>query len=156
VANTLVVGILASADPKAIEETLREQQVDLSRVKVVTKSGPSKAHDDSIIDFVHVAQAMESNSLSDDMTKATGILSDSGGTSVPGIGGSGPSLGDFGRRSASHNYLGTLGIPSDEVENFNDAVEAGRSVVAYEGTNADAATVAAAFKAAGLKNVRSY
>jgi hypothetical protein len=156
VAQNLVVGILGTSDPKAIEDALKGQNVDLTRVKVVTKANPSQAHDDSVIDFLHVARAMDSNSLSDDMTHATGIMSDSGGTGVPGIGGSSQTLGQFTGGGSSKDYFGTFKIPTDEVANFNDAVDAGRSVVTYQGTDGDTSAVSAAFKAAGLKNVRSY
>ncbi len=98
---------------------------------------------------------MESNSLSDDMTKGLGIMGDSGGTGVP-MGRSSASLGSFNSRADSANYLAGLAIPSDEIDNFNGAIEAGRSVVAYPDAGADADKIASAFKSAGLRNVRVY
>ena len=49
-----------------------------------------------------------------------------------------------------------MSIPDDEVENFNDAIEDGRAVIVYPDAGTDADKVAAAFRAAGLRNVRSY
>jgi rhodanese-related sulfurtransferase len=49
-----------------------------------------------------------------------------------------------------------LGIPEDEIDNFNTAIEDGRAVVVYPNAGADEPAVAAAFKAAGLRNVRAY
>jgi hypothetical protein len=100
---------------------------------------------------------MEDNSLSDDMTRGTGIMSDSGGTGVPGIGGRGPTLDSFSHRDdPTRAYLAGYAIPSDEVDNFGDAVAEGRAVVLYSDAGSDLQTIAAAFKAAGLRNVRAY
>jgi hypothetical protein len=98
---------------------------------------------------------MESNSFSDDMTKGKGILADSGGTDVPGLGGRGPSLSSF-QHADRPNYLTAFPIPDDEVDNFNGAIDEGRAVIAYPDAGGDAAKVVEAFKAAGLRNVRSY
>lgn len=154
----LVVGIFPVSDPAAIHNALEAQQIDLSKVKVVSRADATPVSEESPIDFLTVEENMESNSRSDDMTKGTGIMSDSGGTSVPGIGGSGPSLGSFQSRSAAagKSYLGALAIPGDEADNFNEAIEQGRAVVAYPDASGDATSVATAFKAAGLRNVRVY
>lgn len=153
----LVVGIFAGSDPAAIETALSGAQIDLSKVKVVRlATGTDPAADSSELDFIDVAASMESNSLSDDMTKGMGIMGDAGGTGVP-MGRSSASLGSFSSRGGGgKNYLSGLPIPSDEVDNFNDAVEAGRSVVAYPDAGADGEKIAAAFKAAGLRKVRIY
>ena len=158
-AKGLVVGIFPGSDPAAIESALTAQQVDLTKVKVVRKGGGAgdPAAEESALDFVDVFQAQESNSLSDDMTKGMGIMGDSGGTGVP-MGGRGASLGSFshGGGAGEISYVGGLDIPGDEADNFNSAVEEGRAVVAYPDAGDSAASVAAAFKAAGLRNVRSY
>ena len=156
-AQGLVVGIFAGSDPAAIESALSAQQLDLSKVKVVRAASaagvPSEATE---LDFIDVAASMESNSLSDDMTKGMGIMGDSGGTSVP-MGRSSATLGSFNSRGgASKDYLVGLHVPSDEADNFNEAIEAGRSVIAYPDAGADADKVAASFRAAGLRNVRIY
>ncbi|MGA8533267.1 MAG: hypothetical protein WB615_04085 [Candidatus Tumulicola sp.] len=152
----LVVGIFAGSDPAAIEAALSAQQIDLSKVKVLrSASAATPADDASELDFVDVAENMESNSLSDDMTKGMGIMGDAGGTGVPM--GRGSSLGPLDSRGgASQNYLSGLAIPDDEADNFNEAIEDGRAVIVYPDAGADADKLAAGFKAAGLKNVRSY
>ena len=156
--NGLVVGIFPGTDPSQISSALSGQQIDLSKVKVISKGNAQATEledDESGIEFMDVGEAMEHNSFSDDMTKDKGIMGDSGGTSVPGIGGRGPSLGEF-THFPHLSYLGGWGIPFDEVDNFNGAIDEGRAVVAYPDAGTDADAVAAAFKAAGLKNVRSY
>ncbi len=151
----LVVGIFPSSDPAAIEAALAGQQVDLSKIKVLrSASAAGVADDSSELDFVDVVENMESNSLSDDMTKGLGIMGDSGGTGVPM--GKSASLGSFSSRGESKNYLSGLAVPEDEAGNFNEAIEAGRAVIAYPDAGSDADKVTAAFRAAGLKNVRSY
>jgi hypothetical protein len=150
----LVVGIFPQSDPKALESALSAQQIDLSKVKVV--SGSLADTESSALEFVDVAADMESNSFSDDMTRGTGIMGDAGGTGVPGIGSRQAKLDSFSSRAGGSRYFAGFAIPSDEVDNFDQAVTEGRSVVLYPAAGASAATVAIAFKAAGLRNVRSY
>ena len=154
-AKGLVVGIFPGSDPTAIESALSSQQIDLTKVKVVLRSADAAAAEESIIDFMDVGEAMEHNSFTDDMTKGKGIMGDSGGTSVPGVSGRGPSLGAF-MHSAHRSYLTAFPIPFDEVDNFNGAIEEGRAVVAYPNAGDAANSVAAAFRSAGLRNVRTY
>jgi rhodanese-related sulfurtransferase len=76
---------------------------------------------------------------------------------VPGIGGRQATLGEFAHpENASRRYFAAFPIPSDEVDNFGDAVNEGRAVVLYPDAGTNAQAIAAAFKAAGLRNVRSY
>ncbi len=154
-ASGLVVGIFPRSDPKGLESALSAQQIDLSKVKVV--SGTAGDTEDSALEFVDVVADMESNSLSDDMTRGLGIMGDSGGTSVPGIGGGRQAtLGSFSHGGATSRYLAGFAIPPDEVNNFDQAVADGRAVVLYPDAGTDAQAVVTAFRAAGLRNVRSY
>lgn len=153
-AEGLVVGIFPQSDPKALESALSSQQVDLSKVKVVSSAATDT--DSTALEFVDVAAHMESNSLSDDMAKGMGIMGDSGGTGVPGIGGRQATLGSFSHPGGSSRYLVGFAIPPDEVDNFDQAVADGRAVVLYPDAGASAQAVVAAFRAAGLRNVRSY
>jgi rhodanese-related sulfurtransferase len=157
VAQGLVVGIFAGSDPAAIEGALSAQKLDLSKVKVIrAATAADLPAEETELDFIDVAASMESNSLSDDMTKGMGIMGDSGGTGVP-MGRSSATLGSFNSRAgASKDYLVGLNVPSDEADNFNEAIEAGRSVIAYPDAGAQADAVAASFRAAGLRNVRIY
>ncbi|HEY6327235.1 MAG TPA: hypothetical protein VIW73_12060 [Candidatus Cybelea sp.] len=150
----LVVGIFPQSDAKALESALSAQQIDLSKVKVV--SGAAGDSDSSALEFIDVVADMESNSLSDDMTRGLGIMGDSGGTSVPGIGGRQATLDSFAHRGGSSRYLAGFAIPPDEVDNFDQAVADGRAVVLYPDAGTNAQAVVTAFRAAGLRNVRSY
>ncbi len=150
----LVVGIFPQSDPKMIEAALGAQNLDLSKVKVVTANVDAAAAEESVMDFIDVFTAMESNSLSDSLTEGTGVL-DQTGTGVPGISGAVPSLASLSSDEGLHSYLKGIAIPDDEVENFNEAISDGRAVIAYPDPS-DGAATAAAFKAAGLLNVRTY
>ena len=147
----LVVGIFPGANPTEIEQALSGQQLDLSKVKVVSRAR-SEQQEDSGLHFMDVEEAMEHNSFSDDMTRGMGIMGDSGGTDVPGMSGRGPSLSSFSHNARS-SYFKAWPIPEDEVDNFNGAIDEGRAVVLCSDAGAD---VAAKLKAAGLRNVREY
>jgi tRNA A58 N-methylase Trm61 len=54
------------------------------------------------------------------------------------------------------DHLADWDIPEDQVQNYNDALEAGRSVVTYKATASEAAGVEQTFKDAGLKNVKTF
>ncbi len=151
----LVVGIFPQSDAKALESALSAQQIDLSKVKVVSGAAAGDT-EESALEFIDVVEDMESNSLSDDMTRGQGIMGDSGGTSVPGIGGRRAKLDSFSHRGGASRYLGGFAIPPDEVNNFDQAVADGRAVVLYPDAGADAQAVVTAFRAAGLRNVRAY
>ena len=154
-AEGLVVGIFPESDAKALESALSAQHLDLSKVKVV--SGKPGAAESSQLEFVDVMADMEDNSFSDDMTKGLGIMGDSGGTSVPGISSPSATLGSFtSQGGGSKRYFAGFPIPDDEIDNFGDAVAEGRTVVLYTDAGAQAEAIAAAFKAAGLRNVRAY
>ncbi len=156
-ATHLVVGIFPKSDPAALESALSAQQIDLSKVKVVSSNAPGS--ESSQLEFVDVMADMESNSLSDDMTKGTGVFDDSSGTDVPGIGGGRQAtLSSFTHReNPSRLYFASFAIPDDELDNFSDAVVEGRAVVLYpDAADSDAQKIASAFRAAGLRNVRAY
>lgn len=150
----LVVGIFSETDAKALEDALRAQQVDVSKIKVFTSDGADPKS--SSLRFVNVVDP-ERNPLSPGMTEGTGVIQDFG-TAVPG-------LNDRGERSSpiysfeegdGKHYLADYPVPEDEVDNFDDAITDGRAVVIYPDAGTDAQKIAAAFQAAGLHNVRSY
>jgi hypothetical protein len=154
----LVAGISQDHDTQAIEAALKAHDIDVSKVKFFTKT-PLEAHRESGLDFKYVVKDMEYNSLSDDQTKNMGIMGDAGGTGVPGLTSSdrpGLTVDSFAETEAMPDYLSDVAIPDDEVDNYNEAIEEGRAVATYQAANGDAAAAEAAFKAAGLKNVRSF
>jgi hypothetical protein len=152
----IVTGIFPSCDPTAIQAALTAANLDASKVKVVTKSAPSQDAEDSVMDFVFVAQAQESNDFSDDITHGTNIVDGPGGTGVPGIGWRHQDLRAFGVHGTTYNYLGNAGIPTDVVGNYNDAIDEGRCVAIFDATGTDADAAADALRNAGFKNVKTF
>jgi hypothetical protein len=156
VAAGLIIGICSNDDVKALDDALSEQQIDLEKIKVFVGDGDDL--EPSPIDFYEVYADSESiTGLSDDMTRGTGVLADSGGTNVPGLAGARSRYRvSFPEEGESKHYLAGFPVPDDEVENFDDAIAEGHAVVLYPDAGADAPKIASAFKAAGLRNVRSY
>lgn len=153
----LVVGIFPESDPNALESALGAQQVDASKCKVVTANPPDEDAESMQLEFVDVI-AEVGNSRDDDLTQGAGVF-DETGTSVPGLNSGGPhaSLGSFSHHEAAcRRYLAGFAVPDDEIENFGDAAAEGRFVVLYPDAGSQANAVAAAFKAAGLRNVRVF
>jgi hypothetical protein len=147
----LVVGIFPEANAGALEPALAAQNIDAGKVRVFSVDGDEG---DSELQFVDVVE--ETDEEYGDMTRNTGILPDSSGTAVPGIQGSEVPLTSYVTPSTSKHYLDGYQIPDDEVDNYDDAIAEGRAVVVYSCDASEAATIVAAFKAAGLQHVRSY
>jgi hypothetical protein len=153
----LVIGIYPVRDGEAIENALTAQQLDVSRVKVLAVDGSDHTEEPSSLHFIDVVTEVDDDGYADEMTRGTGVLPDGGGMAVPGIGGPDQWSDIFVHHGGTtEHYLSVFPIPDDEVDNFDDALAEGRVVVLYPDPGADAPKVAAAFKAAGLQNVRSY
>jgi len=138
-----VTGIAPTQDVDDLEKMLGGMPgLDHSKFVVITKADRTDEHDDSFLNFVHAASQ-------DHM-----LLNDPG-TSVPGINPSAP-LNNYLTHPHVIQHVGNLPIPDDEADNYNDAIENGRTVVAYpiDGGSADSTTVV--FKAAGLAHVKSF
>jgi hypothetical protein len=90
----------------------------------------------------------------------SGIIEGGGGTGVPGITSGNPTAGGWGtaffRNETLSDRLGDLEIPDDEVENYVDALESGRSVVAYFAKPDTIDKVTEIFHANGLAKVKTF
>ena len=141
----LVTGIAPNSDTARIEQQLAQTaSIDVARLAVVTKTSRSalSEHDEG-----------QGSRLS--MTSA--IMTGSGGTGVPGMGGHGPSFSSMVGHGGFVDYLGGLPlIPPDQAEHFNIAIAEGRGLVTYKASPEEASQVEAAFRAAGLRNVKVF
>jgi hypothetical protein len=158
-AQQLVVGIFPSSDVASLEAALGNVSgIARSKLSVLTADPKTQAHEDSFLNFLPVAQELERQEPSPDITHGTGLLTDFGGTDVPGITDSRePSLTDFEEPEVVPHYIGSLPIPSDEAENYDEAISEGRAVVAYSvSSDAEVAQVQQALRTAGLRNVRAF
>jgi hypothetical protein len=84
-----------------------------------------------------------------------GLITSDGGAGVPGIN-SGDTRRVFFRNESMPDRLGDLEIPDSEVDNYVEALERGRSVVAFFAKPETIDKVEQIFKDAGLLNVRRY
>ncbi len=156
-AKSLVTGIAQSSDPADLENCLcKEAQVDCSKISVITRDAPSQGHVDSLLTFMHVGQQhATTDTVSSVVTGGTGIMTNYSGPEIPNISADTRYVGFF---SEPHiiDYLADVPIPEDEVQNYNDAIEMGRSVVTHPADPHEAPEVEQKFKEAGLRNVKTF
>ena len=137
-----VTGIAPTQNVDELEKILGSVTgADRSKFVVLTSAERTDEHDDSFINFVHAT------------TGGDEIIEGGGGTGVPGIN-SGSGLGYLAHPHVIQ-HVGALPIPEDEADNYNDAIDNGRTVVAYP-ADGDASAAEAAFKAAGLLHVKTF
>jgi len=157
-ANQLVVGIFPSSDVAVLDTALANLSgIDRARLNVFTADPKTAAHDDSPLAFTHV-QSSVSADVSPDVTHGTGSITDFGGTDVPGLtDATDQSLTDFEEPESVPNYLGSLPIPDDEVDNYNEAIAEGRTVVTYStSSDAEGDQARQTLRAAGLRNTQVF
>jgi hypothetical protein len=155
-AECLVTGIAQTSDPQQLEHALLDKcKFDPERLAVITKVRQTAAHDESALRFVHAEEAAHGRGNAGGGMTAT-IMSSSGGTGVPGIGGGHASLSSFSGGGHVKNYMGDLPVPPDARENYNIAVDEGRSVVTYRASEEEAPNVQQGFRDCGLRNVKVF
>lgn len=153
----LVTGISPESEPKKIEAALCERpELDCSKMAVITKDTPTRAHSESVINFIHAGDYAQTSDVSHDVIRGdTAIMTDAGGVNVPGISSDTRYIGFFAQPHII-DHLADWPIPQDQIENYNEAIEEGRSVVTYKTPPSEAPQVEQAFKDAGLKNVKTF
>lgn len=156
-AEHLVTGIAQTSNPATLEDALcNEDAVNCDKMAVITKDEPTDEHHESVLTFMHVGRDhMTTDTAHDVISGGEAILTNFGDPQVPNISSDTRYVGFFAEPHII-DHLADYAIPADEVQNYNDAIEAGRSVVIYKADMTEAPAVAETFKAAGLKNVRTY
>ena len=156
-AEKLVTGIAQSSDPEHLENTLCNQEaVDCEKLTVITKDQPTDDHQESVLTFMHVGQEHATSDVAHEViTGGESILTNLGDPQVPNISGDRRYVGFFAEPHII-DHLAEYAIPADQVQNYNDAIEAGRSVVVYKAETTEAQDVEQTFKDAGLKNVKTF
>ncbi|GAC1452468.1 MAG: hypothetical protein PVSMB8_11690 [Vulcanimicrobiaceae bacterium] len=139
----VVTGISQSGDITAIEARLKAAGLPLDAVQLI---GP----DDST----------QGSASARGIIGGGGIMGGGSGTGVPGVTSGVPTSGGTGtsffRNEALGDRLGDLEIPDDQVQNYVDALHAGRSVVAYFAKPEGLAQVEAIFRESGLARVKTF
>lgn len=142
----IVTGISQDGNTSALEASLKAAGLSLESFDVL---GPDEAD-----------VALSTSGLIDTGTLVGGLETGTGvpgltGSGTPGIGGSARILG--GSDSGSlWDRLADLAIPDDEVENYAEALEAGRSLIAYHGSSNNVAKVEGLFRDGGLSKVKTF
>lgn len=131
----VVTGILQSGDIRALEASLKSAGLPLDPIQLISgddsTEGVARRHAGSRI-----------------------MMGDNAGH-VPGINDRGSGLSFFRNESLS-DRLGDLEIPDSEVENYVEALEAGRSIVAYFAKPDSLAQVESIFRDSGLAKVKTF
>lgn len=143
----IVTGISQDGDTAALESALTAAGLSLELFDVL---GPDESH-----------ASVTGSGLID-----TSILTGGGletGTGVPGITGrgipgvtSGPRIVGSSGGDSMWSALSDLAIPDDEVENYAEALEAGRSIVAFHGNAANVARLESIFRDSGLAKIKTF
>jgi len=157
VADHLVAGIAQSSQPAHLQDTLcNKPPVNCDKLSVITKDTPTEEHESSILSFLHVGQEhTTTDTVHNVITGGTGIMTNFSGPEIPNISADARYVGFFAEPHII-DHLADFPIPEDQVQNYNDAIEAGRSVVTYKAEPQEAPGVAQTFKDAGLKNVKTF
>jgi hypothetical protein len=131
----VVTGISQDGNIAALEKALGDAGLPLDSIQVI---GP----DDS---DTHLAGGLANSGI---------ILGDMG-TAVPGSGLTGPR--PFFRNESLSDRLNDFEIPDDEVDNYVEALQAGRSIVAYFAKERTLGQVEEIFKASpSLTKVKTF
>ena len=150
-----VTGIAPTEDIAALESMLGSVPgVDKSKLNVITKADRSYEHDSSFLNFIHAgAQEIDSDTVG--AIGGESIMTGSGGTGVPGLSTSNAPFKYFSHPKVAQ-HVGNLPIPEDEADNYNDAIEDGRCVVAYACAPSDTTSLETAFRSAGVQHVKTF
>ena len=152
----LVTGIAQTSNPEHLEDALCKENVNCDKLAVITKDQPTDQHHESVLTFMHVGQDHATTDVQHEVIAGgEGILTNFGDPQVPNISADTRYIGFFAEPHII-NHLAEYAIPSDQVQNYNDAIEAGRSVVVYKATPGEAPAVEQTFKDAGLANVKTF
>jgi hypothetical protein len=150
-----VTGIAPTEEIAKLEEMMSNVPgVDRSKLSIITKCDRTEEHDSSFLNFIHAgASEIEGDSIGH--IGGDSIMTGSGGTGVPGLTSSVSALGYF---SHPHvvEHVGNLPIPEDEAGNYNDALDEGRCVIAYECAATETAAIEAAMREAGIRKVKTF
>jgi len=131
----VVTGISQDGELSAVHASLSAAGLPLDRLQVITPDDEVEAFADRLVD--------------------PGYITGDRGNDVPGLTSAGHSV-QFFRNEALDDRLGDLGIPESELDNYVDAVERGKTIIAYFARPETIDKAEESFKAASLANVRTY
>jgi hypothetical protein len=152
-----VTGIAPSSDIAQLETVAKAiAGIDQEKLTILTKSDRTYEHESSFLNFIHTTQPyVDSDAVGSLMANKDSLMTGGTGTSVPGIGGGHTALTSS-TNDRSPQHVGSLPIPEDEADNYNDAIEDGRAVLAYACDPSQQAALEDAFRKAGVNKVKTF
>jgi hypothetical protein len=145
----VVTGISQNTNTQPIEQALRAASLSIDPLSVFTSGDAPDDRADSGIRFIYSGSDTPKTIFGQ-----TSELTSFGGTEVPGLGLSEKS--EYFTPESVTDELSETGIPDSALDNYVDAIEAGKSIITYQALAADQGRVEQIFRDAGLANVRSY
>jgi hypothetical protein len=145
----VVTGISQNTNTQPIEQALRAASLSIDPLSVFTSGDAPDDRADSGIRFVYSGSDTPKTILG-----RTSELTSFGGTEVPGLGLS--ETAEYFTPESVTDELSETGIPDSALDNYVDAIEAGKSIITYQALAADQGRVEQIFRDGGLANVRSY
>ncbi len=142
----VVTGISQDGTTDALEAALKAAGLRVDALEVL---GPDDAEGGAGV----AGGGVDTGTLTGGLETGTGVPGLTGG-GIPGVTGA-PRLAEVDGASL-WDRLADLEIPDDEVENYAEALEAGRSIVAYHADSKSAAKVEALFTSSGLSKVKTF
>jgi hypothetical protein len=148
----VVTGISEGSDISALEKALRDAGHSLEPLSVYLAGDLPEGHPDSGARFV----VGNTDSIRDMLSGSSGIYSMGGGT-VPGMQADiSVTASDYFHDETLEDELSELSIPDSELDNYEEAIEAGHGVIAYFARPENQAVIEGIFRDAGLRNVRTF
>lgn len=148
--SLVVTGIAQTADTSAIEAALKAAKLSLEPLSVVCGSAGSEGQADSGIRFIYAGDSSASSLIN----SGSGIMTSTDGTNLPGLNSRGG--GEYFRQETISDLLGDLEIPDASIDNYIEAIEAGRCVFVYYAHTDTVKQVEDIFRAISLFNVKVY
>ncbi len=145
----VVTGISQNANTDALASALRAASLSLDPLAVFTSGDAPDDQADSGIRFIYSGSDSPHNVLGQ-----TGEITSFGGAEVPGLG-AGESHEYFAPESIT-SELSEVGIPDSAIDVLVEAIDAGKSIIAYQARPDNHAAVEQIFRSAGLANVTTY
>ncbi len=131
----VVTGILQHGDIKALEQSLKHAGLPVDPIQLISGEDSSES----------IARRQSGPKL----------MTGDNAAYVPGINSSGSGLSFFRNESLS-DRLSDLEIPDSEIENYVEALQGGRSIVAYFAKADSLSRVEAIFRDSGLAKVKTF
>lgn len=149
--SLVVTGISQTTDTKALETALKAASLSLEQVSVVCGGAATEGSADSGIRFVYAGDSSTSSLFG----SGGGLLTSTDGTNLPGLT-SHSSSREYFHQETLGDLLGDLEIPDSSLDNYIEAIEAGRCVFVYYAHTDTVQRVEDIFRSLDLKNVKVY